>query len=865
MAMLVGVAGFIGAAAPRAHGQRLPDTVKPQHYTLTLTPDLKAATFTGKETIDVTLTQPASDIVLNAAQITFEKVTITAGGKTQTAQVTEDKAKQQATFTVPNQMPAGKATLHIDYTGILNGQLRGFYLSKTAKRNYAVTQFEPTDARRAFPSFDEPAMKATFATTLIVDKGDTAISNTNVISDTPGPGADKHTVKFATTPKMSTYLVAFLVGDFQCQSGSSDGVPIRACATPDKVQMTGYALHAAEFFLHYYDTYFGIKYPMPKLDMIAIPDFEAGAMENFGAITYRETALLVDPKTASIGAKKGVAVDVAHEMAHQWFGDMVTMQWWNNLWLNEGFATWMESKAVNAWKPNWNISQDDALSMDGVLNYDAGKITRAIRAKADTPGEINEMFDGITYQKGGAVLGMTENYETPEVFRKGVHKYLSAHMYGNATAEDFWNAQTSVSGKPIDKVMDSFIGQAGVPLLKFSVPSGDRTMASQRRFYITPNTPSGSQTWTVPVCFKTGPGADETPKCELLTTAQQSMAVPAGDIFYANANDKGYYRTEYAPADYNKILDGIETQLTAPERIGFAGNMWALMRSGRGSIGDYMNLAAALRNDNSYGVIQQVAGALASVDERIATPEERTQLAAWVRKQFGPAYERVKTPGPNDTPDMIQLRASLFGILGELGKDPQVIAQAREITSKYLENPASVDPTMVRPAIFIATANGDAALFDKLQKVSQTTNNPEERTTALYALATFHNPELLRRALDNATSGQVRNQDSVIFMIVALRSRDTRNIAWQYIQQNWPKVKAQITTMMGGYLVGSTGSFCSDSKAQEVQSFFSTHPVPASQNALKRAEDEIHDCMDFRSAQQPKLASWMDQQHLTAQ
>jgi aminopeptidase N len=849
-----------------ANAQRLPQNVKPQHYTLTLTPDLKAATFTGKETIDVMLAQPANDIVLNAAQITFDKVTITSGGKTQTAQVAQDKAKEQATFTVPAQIPAGKATIHINYTGILNGELRGFYLSKTAKRNYAVTQFEPTDARRAFPSFDEPAMKATFSTTLIVDKGDTAISNTNIISDKPGPGADKHTVKFATTPKMSTYLVAFLVGDFQCQSGSSDGVPIRACATPDKVQMTGYALHAAEFFLHYYDTYFGIKYPMPKLDMIAIPDFEAGAMENFGAITYRETALLVDPKTASIDAKKGVATDVAHEMAHQWFGDMVTMQWWNNLWLNEGFATWMESKAVNAWKPNWNISQDDALAMDGVLNYDAGKVTRAIRAKADTPGEINEMFDGITYQKGGAVLGMTENYETPEVFRRGVHKYLSEHMYGNATAEDFWNAQTATSGKPIDKVMDSFIGQAGVPLLQFTAPSSGKTTVAQQRFYITPGmTSPTAQTWTVPVCFKTAAGSNETPKCELLTAAKQSVAVPSGDIFYANANDKGYYRTQYAPADYSNILNGIETKLTAPERIGFAGNMWALMRSGRGSIGDYMNLAAALRNDNSYGVIHELGGAMVSVDDRIATPEERQMLAAWIRKEFGPAYERVKTPRPDDTADTRQLRSALFGMLGELGKDPQVIAQAREITNKYLENPTSVEPGMVRPAIFISTANGDSALFDKLQKVSETTNNPDERTTALYALATFKDPALLHRALDYATSGKVRNQDSIILMIIGLRDRDTRAMTWQYIQQNWPKVKAQITTMMGGYLVGSTGAFCSADKAQEVQSFFTAHPVPAAQTAIKRATDEIHDCMQFRSAQQPRLASWMEQQHLSAQ
>ncbi len=850
-------------SAPFLHAQRLPAGVTPQHYSLRLQPNLKSATFTGKEQIEVMLAQPSSGITLNAAQITFQNVTIAAGGNTQTATVAEDKTNQEVTLHVQQPIPAGKATIDIQYTGILNGQLRGFYLSKTPKRDYAVTQFEPTDARRAFPSFDEPAMKATFSTTLIVDKNDTAISNTNVVSDTPGPAPDKHTVQFATTPKMSTYLVAFLVGDFQCVSGSSDGVPIRACATPDKVQMAGYALQGAEFFLHYYDTYFGIKYPMPKLDMVAIPDFEAGAMENFGAITYRETALLVDEKTASIDAKKLVAVDVAHEMAHQWFGDMVTMQWWNNLWLNEGFATWMESKAVNEWKPKWNIAQDDALAIDGVLNYDSGKVTRAIRAKADTPGQINEMFDGITYQKGGAVLGMTENYEGKEVFRRGVHNYLAAHMYGNATAQDFWNAQTATSGKPIDKVMDSFIAQPGVPLLKFSAPQTGSTQTSQQRFYVSPDLQANSsQTWTVPVCFKTGSGSDAAPKCDLLTSSQQSLAVPSSGVFFANANGKGYYRTEYAPADYSRILASIETQLTPPERIGFAGNEWALMRSGRGNIADYMSLASALRNDRNFGVIQDVSTAVQAVDARIATPEDRKLLAAWVRQQFGPAYDRVKNVTPSDSVEKRQLRATLFGMLGEIGRDPQIIAEANRLTQSYLANPASVEPSLVRPAVFIATENGNSQLFDSLQRVSQTSNNPETKTTALFALANFHDPALLRRALDYATSGQVRNQDSVILFIVALRSRDTRQIAWDYIQKNWDKVHAQLTTMMGGYLVGSTGAFCSEEKSQQIQSFFATHPVTAAETAVKRATDSIHDCTVLRAAQQPKLTTWLSQQNL---
>ena len=428
--------------------QRLAGGVHPEHYSLTLTPDLMTAAFSGEETIDVVLDAPSKSITLNAADIKFGEVkaysqpvasydygklgsqprplsAIEADRHPQIATTTLDASKEQATFTFANELPAGKVTLAIRYTGILNDKLRGFYLSKTKARNYAVTQFEPTDARRAFPSFDEPALKATFDIALVVDSGDTVISNTNMISDKAGPVAGKHMVRFATTPKMSTYLVAFLVGDFKCTDGKSDGVPIRACSTPDKVELTRFAVESAKYVLHYYDTYFGIKYPMPKLDMVALPDFEAGAMENFGCITYRETDLLVNSKTGDIPSKKRVAVVVAHEIAHQWFGDMVTMQWWDNLWLNEGFATWMETKPVAEWHPEWNFPQDDAETLDDTLNLDAQKTTRTIRATANTPDEINEMFDGISYGKGGAVIGMVENYLGKEVFRQGVHNYLA--------------------------------------------------------------------------------------------------------------------------------------------------------------------------------------------------------------------------------------------------------------------------------------------------------------------------------------------------------------------------------------------------------------------------------------------------------
>lgn len=844
-----------------ANAQRLPESVRPEHYSLIVTPNLKDATFTGSEKIDVLVPQPVDSITLNAAEIKFQSVKTALNGKTLTATVTLDEEKEQATFNFGRSLPAGRITLEIEYSGILNNELRGFYLSKTAKRNYAVTQFEPTDARRAFPSFDEPAFKATFDVSVVADKGDTVISNTNVISDTPGPIAGEHTVRFATTPKMSTYLVAFLVGDFQCTSGESDGVPIRSCATPDKVELTKYSVQAAEFVLHYYDTYFGIKYPMPKLDMIAIPDFEAGAMENFGAITYRETDLLIDEKTASIAAKKNVGQVVAHEMAHQWFGDMVTMQWWDNIWLNEGFATWLENKPVAAWHPEWNVPQDVAQGLNNTLNLDASRTTRTIRAKADTPDQINQMFDGISYGKASAVLLMVEHYLGEETFRKGVHNYLAAHIYGNATAEDFWGAQTETSHKPVDKIMESFVTLPGEPVLTFGPPQGSSVSTSQQRFFLSPSAKvESAEAWTVPVCVKSGSGKAE---CEVLSSTQQSLHVPQAPFFFANAGGKGYYRSAYAKDAYEAIVSNVETDLTPEERIGLLGDVWAQVRADKMAVGDYLNLVAAVKDDSSAQVVHTALEAVKAIDAQIAaTDEEREALSAWVRKNFKPAYERLGEASSSDTSssdaaEKTELRAALFGYLGGLGKDPDVITQARQIAAKYLADPASVESALGQAAVGVAAVNGDAAFFDQLQKTFETSANPQVQEDALHMLARFKDPALERRALDYTVSGKVRNQDAPHELRAILQDRETRDPAWQYIQQNWEKVQAQLTTWGGAYVVNGAGSFCSAAARDHVLSFFDAHKVHASERALSHTRDQINDCIELRAAQEPKLKEWV--------
>ncbi|MEO6912382.1 MAG: M1 family metallopeptidase, partial [Edaphobacter sp.] len=840
-----------------APAQRLPSGVHPEHYSLSLAPDLKTATFIGTETIDLTLDRPSTTITLNAAEIKF--LSVTAGP--QTAQVTLDEAKEQATFTFPQPL-SGKVTLAINYTGILNDKLRGFYLSKTAKRNYAVTQFEPTDARRAFPSFDEPALKATFDIALTVDSGDTVISNTNIISDTRA-AAGKHTIKFATTPRMSTYLVAFLVGDFQCTKGSSDGVPIRACATPDKVKLTRFAVESAEYILHYYDNYFGIKYPMPKLDMIALPDFEAGAMENFGCITYRETDFLLDSKNATVAEKKNVAAVIAHEMAHQWLGDMVTMQWWDNLWLNEGFATWMEHKPIAKWHSDWNIPQDQAQELDVTLNYDSQATTRTIRATANTPAEINEMFDGIAYGKAGAVLDMVENYVGEEVFRQGVHNYLQAHLYGNATAEDFWNALTAASHLPVDKIMSSFVEQPGVPLLTFSNIAAPGAPVTQSRFFLSPTStsPAGQQ-WTLPVCIKT----NGRPICRLLKPGETTLPIPAdlsAPFFYANAAAKGYYRVAYTPEQYKAIQSNAETALTSPERINLIGERWALVPSGRTSIASYLDLVLALKHDPNSAVLSTALGKVYAIKSRIATGEDLAQFNAILRREFSPVYAALGQPSKHDSFEKRQLRGILFEVLGAAG-DPTILTQAREIAERsYAGNGKkgkNLDPILADSAVLIAATSGNAAFYDKVLAASKNSSDPGLQSDALGTLSHFFDPALVARTLDYAASGEVRNQDSWRIFSVLLQQRATRDQAWTYIQQHWDKVQAQFTTNSGVRVVAATGSFCTAEQRDQVASFFSTHPVEASARTLSKSIDSINACIQFRATQEPSLRQWLESQ-----
>src|SRR5271165_5030098 len=863
--LLVFAAGLLACGG--AVAQRLPGGANPNHYALTVQMNFANNTYDGDETIDLTLTKPSNTITLNAVEIDFHEVTATAGGQTQTAKVSSDEKNETATFAVDKPLPAGAATVHIKYTGHLNDKLRGFYLSTYKGRKYEVSQMEATDARVAFPCFDEPDYKATFDITAIVDKGDTAISNGQVVSDTPGPG-DKHTIKFAPSPKMSSYLVALTVGDWKCASDEVDGITLNVCTVPGKENETRFPLDATKAVLHYYNNYYAMKYPLPKLDQIAVPDFQPGAMENWGAIIYRETYLLIDEKTASVGAKQNVADVIAHEVAHQWFGDLVTMKWWDDIWLNEGVATWMTPHPVARWEPDWPENQDvvdntmHSLSGDSVMN------TRPIHQAAETRGEIENLFDGIAYGKTAAVLHMLEAYLGHDAFQSGVSLYLKEHAYGNATASDFWNAMTHSSKQPIDQIMPTFVMQPGAPFVgvEAKCDGGNTTLnLSQKRYLDTPAAFNelNNQIWQIPVCAK---GVSETSsgkqECFLLTQRQQQVTLKGCSSFvFPDAGALGYYRFDYDAAAMRQLGNAVEHVLTPEERIALVSNEWALMRIGKHNVGDYLALGDQLKNTPGSDLLQDFSARLNFINDHMVTDADRPLFQAWVRNSLSPMLQQLGySARPSDTPEQKKKRSLLFLTLGNVAQDSAVIQQASTLVQQYMKDPASVDPTLAGAVVFVAARHGDAQLYEQYKAQLQKVKSPQQYRQFLVALGEFPQQALIKQTLDSMLTPEVRAQD--LYVLVYLLRYPTRQKAtWDFMRQNFDEISKKTGGGLGGVGVFLEGaeSFCSAQQASELKQFFDRHLLPGTEREQKETLESINGCVELRDQQQSRLAAWLKQ------
>ncbi len=863
MKKFLAVLSFALTAFSMAAAQRLPEVAVPENYKLTFTPNLETATFEGEETISIRVLKPTKEITLNAADIDFHDITISSGGATQKASGTCDKEKEMALLAVEKPLPAGPATIHITYQGILNDEMRGLYMGKDGQgRKYAATQFEATDARRAFPSFDEPAYKATFDITAVADKGLVAISNQKVISDTPGPG-DKHTVRFATTAKMSSYLAALVVGNFEYVEGEADGIPIRVWSTPGKKEMGKFALETAEHVLNYYDNYFSVKYPYGKLDLIGIPDFSAGAMENTGCITFREVLLQIDEKQGSIGLKKTIASVIAHEMAHQWFGDLVTMKWWDDVWLNEGFATWMSSKPIEAWKPEWNFDLDDVSNTGGTLNTDSLANTRPIHQAAETPAQITELFDGIAYGKAASVLRMLEAYLGEQTFRAGVNAYIQQHQYANATADDFWQAQAKTSKKPVDQIMPTFVQQAGVPIINVKAQcSGSSTTVAldQRRYYSdrekfqAPN----DQLWQVPICLKSSTGVQE---CKLLTKKRETFTLAGCATWVlANAGATGYYRDGYQPDAVRALASAAESKLSPAERIALQTDIWASVRVGSEPVGDYLAFAQGVEGDRNRAVLDDVLAHLNYIGQYLVTADDREPFRIWLRQYLRPIAKEVGWQAqPGESDEQKTLRARLFRSLGYDARDPEVLEQAREIANRVLQDPASVDREMAAGALALTALNGDEAFYGRLMTALKNPKSPEEYYLYFSTLSRFGDAKLLERTLDYAISPEVRSQDALQLVTGVMRNPEGEKLAWDFVLSHWDAVQKAGGPFASAAVVGATGSFCDAHMRDQVVDFYAAHKIEAAERTYRQSIERINNCVDLKSQQEPQLASWLGQ------
>jgi aminopeptidase N/puromycin-sensitive aminopeptidase len=583
-------------------------------------------------------------------------------------------------------------------------------------------------------------------------------------------------------------------------------------------------------------------------------------MENAGAITYRESDMLLDPKVATVDNYERVASVVAHETAHQWFGDLVTMKWWDNIWLNEGFATWMESRPVRKWKPEWHEELGEVVETNRTLDLDALKTTRPIRQKAETPDEINELFDGIAYGKAASVLRMVEYYVGPEVFRKGVQNYLRAHAYGNATAEDFWTQITRVSGKPVDKIMSSFVVQPGEPLLHVSQENGGETTISrqisisqERLFSDRQLLGTTQQIWTIPVCWRPLT-QDSAGTCTLLSSRGQSNVGSAKAPIFPNADGHGYYRSEYEQALRDQLTKSLESALKPTERIFMLGDEWALMHVGRLSIGNYLDLVSYLKGERLRHVWQGPLDNIDYIYDVLITDQERDHFRQFVRNLMKPVYTQLAN---TSDPEEKALRADLFYRLGIIGRDPDVMAEAKQIAQKVLQDPASGDPLFAGPALEIAATQGDEKLFSQIVDALKATDDQILRRRYMDALSRFEKPELEEKALELGVSGAIRNQDSTSYIARFLRYPATRPVAWKFIQTHWNDVEKTFTTASGAALVANSGRFCDADAESRVSGFFKVHPVPAAERALRQTLERINSCVDLRKMQENNLQTWL--------
>jgi puromycin-sensitive aminopeptidase len=827
---------------------RLPSFVVPSHYRIHLEPNLDEATFAGTVEIEVEVGQRTDNIQINSAdlQISSASVLDAVGGEIVATGTEHDEDMERATLSFDSELATGPYTIVAKFTGVLNDLLHGFYRSvftddDGVEHTIATTQFESTHARRAFPCFDEPAFKASFGVTLVVPEDEFAVSNGPDISTTD-LGDGRKSILFEDTMVMSTYLVAFIVGPFEATDPVDvDGVPLRIVHPIGKGHLTDYSLEAGAFALKFFSEYYGIPYPGQKLDMVAVPDFAFGAMENLGCITYREVLLLVDKSRSTEPELLRVADVIAHEIAHMWFGDLVTMEWWNGIWLNEAFATFMATMCSDNFNAEWGRWNQFSLERSMAFDVDSLANTRPIEVEVNSPVDAEAMFDLLTYEKGGSVLRMLEQYLGEQEFRDGISYYLNKHKYGNTETNDLWDAIEHVTQQPARRIMDSWIFQKGYPLVSASISEDGSTISlSQDRFLYTEGEEADTTIWSVPVVLKVGTasGVEEIRYLLEDKSAELALELPA-EWATANAGGSGFFRARYSLEMLKSLSGSMFENLTPIERYGLVDDTWSSVMAGRTSATDFLEFARSFQSETDLDVWTVLSGCLAGLD-KLVEGEAKLQYKAAVRDLAKPALDRLGwEPSDSNSSRDLELRGLFIRLLANVGDDDLALKNAGDLHDSYLIDAGSVEPNIAAAATGIVASKGDSAQYEVFLDKHHNPSTPQEERRYQSALSAFPGEAEIDRTMAMTLDGTIRTQDAPYLLAVCMRNKEQGFRAWEFVKTNWEKINKDFPANSIVRMLSGVTSLSKPEQAADVIAFFDDHEVPQGQLTLQQTLEKL--------------------------
>jgi len=845
---------------------RLPKTVEPTDYRITIRPDLTTETFTGSVQIAATVHETVETVVLNSDALTINSATVTpAGGRPLECTAQIDAEHERIALHPSEALEPGQVMVEIEFDGRCNDQLVGLYVSRYTdddgvEHKLATTQFEATHARLCFPCWDEPDFKATFALSLDVPADHLAVANgPEVNREESGDGRVR--IDFAPTMVMSTYLVAFVAGPLEATEAIDvDGVPLRVVHAKGKAGLTPYALEVGAAGLRYFTDYFGLPYPDQKIDLVAIPDFAFGAMENLGCITFREAALLIDTERATQPELQRIADVINHELAHMWFGDLVTMSWWNGLWLNEAFATFMEMRATDDFRPSWDRWTDFAQSRTAAFDTDALANTRPIEYEVISPADADGMFDILTYEKGAAVVRMLEQYLGEDRFRSGIQRYMREHQYGNADTTDLWDALEAETGEPVRRIMDSWIFQGGFPLISVDRRPSVVAIGQERMSYAGADD-AEEQSWVVPLHYRWQPAGADGPRSERLLLDGDGQATVTLDAEPAwtivNAGATGFVRVAYGTDHLMDLADLDESMLTPSERYALVDDAWASVLAGRTSATAFLTVLEAMTAETNRSVWVRLIGGFRDLHRLVGgEAEERLEEIAHDAMSPSLAYLGL-SPEPDDDDQRRQLRGDLVRAMGIVANEPDIQEEAKRAVATGRRNPELVDPALLAASVDVVAARGDEADFDDFVAAWKGATNPQEELRYLGALCDFPDLELGRRLRSMILSGDVRSQNAPLLIRRSLLNQQTGRETWNFITENWDALVERFASGLVVRMLEGLTALDHPDDAASAAAFFADHQVPVGAKTLQQVLERQRVQVALRDREAEPLARFL--------